>query len=255
MNSFFASELAQQAKSSLFDISHWGPFCDATLTLKQARQADNGAWVKIDEHQCKRAFRLFYEPARSRRVWLAFARVVPSTPTRSPMATSSCGALSQLPGGELLDKVRSKRAVIAVGASIVILSAFILALWPRLPSVFIALVLQGATGGFLGPAIAAISLGLVGHAALAERLGRNQRFASTGALAGAALMGLVGYLMSYQAIFLIVALLGLPLFVALARIRAVDIHFGRSCGAPGHHGVEQPPRTSRWILLRDSRLV
>ena len=93
--------------------------------------------------------------------------------------------------GEVLDKVRSKRAVIAVGASIVILSALILAFWPRLPSVFIALVLQGATGGFLGPAIAAISLGLVGHAALAERLGRNQRFASTGALAGAALMRLI----------------------------------------------------------------
>ena len=165
------------------------------------------------------------------------------------------GLLSQLPGGELLDKVRSKRAVIAVGASIVILSALILAFWPRLPSVFIALVLQGATGGFLGPAIAAISLGLVGHSALAERLGRNQRFASTGALAGAALMGLVGYLVSYQAIFLIVALLGLPLFVALARIRAVDIHFGRSCGAPGHHGVEQPPRAGRRILLKDSRLV
>jgi len=116
-------------------------------------------------------------------------------------------------------------------------------------------VLQGATGGFLGPAIVAISLGLVGHSALAERLGRNQRFASAGALVGAALMGLVGYLLSYQGIFLIVALLGLPLFVALARIRAVDIHFGRSCGAPGHHGVEQPPRTSRWILLRNSRLV
>ena len=170
-------------------------------------------------------------------------------------AGSVAGLLSQLPGGELLDKVRSKRAVIAIGACIVILSALILAFWPRLPSVFTGLVLQGATGGFLGPAIVAISLGLVGHAALAERLGRNQRFASAGALVGAALMGLVGYLLSYQGIFLIVALLGLPLFVALARIRAVDIHFGRSCGAPGHHGVEQPSRTSRWILLRNSRLV
>ena len=86
---------------------------------------------------------------------------------------------------------------------------------------------------------------------VAKRLGRNQRFASTGALVGAALMGLVGYLLSYQAIFLIVALLGLPLFVALARIPAVDIHFGRSCGAPGHHGVEQPPRASRRIYLKD----
>ena len=170
-------------------------------------------------------------------------------------AGSVAGLLSQLPGGELLDKVRSKRAVIAIGACIVILSALVLAFWPRLPSVFIGLVLQGATGGILGPAIVAISLGLVGHAALAEQLGRNQRFASAGALVGAALMGLVGYLLSYQGIFLIVALLGLPLFVALARVRAVDIHFGRSCGAPRHHGVEQPSRTSRWILLRNSRLV
>jgi hypothetical protein len=32
----------------------------------------------------------------------------------------------------------------------------------------------------LGPVIAAISLGLVGHAALGERLGRNARFASIG---------------------------------------------------------------------------
>jgi MFS family permease len=168
---------------------------------------------------------------------------------------SVAGLLSQLPGGEMLDHVRSKRAVIAVGASVVILSALILAFWPRLPSVFIALVLQGATGGFLGPAIAAISLGLVGHAALAERLGRNQRFASAGALAGAALMGLVGYLVSYKAIFLIVALLGLPLFFALVRIRVTDIHFGRSCGAPDHQGIEQPPKVDRRILLGDSRLV
>ena len=39
--------------------------------------------------------------------------------------------LSQLPGGELLDKVRSKRAVIAIGTGIVIVSALILAFWPR----------------------------------------------------------------------------------------------------------------------------
>src|ERR1700746_1955178 len=59
MNSPFVSELVQQAKSCLFDISHWGPFCDVTLTLKQARQADHGAWIKVDEHQCKRAFQVF----------------------------------------------------------------------------------------------------------------------------------------------------------------------------------------------------
>jgi MFS family permease len=170
-------------------------------------------------------------------------------------AGSVAALLSQLPGGELLDKIRSKRAVIAIGTGIVIVSALILAFWPRLPLVLIGLVLQGMTGGFLGPAIASISLGLVGHAALAERLGRNQRFASTGALVGAALMGVAGSLLSYQSIFLIVVLLGLPLFLALSRIRAADIHFGRSCGAPAHHDDSQPPRSGRRILLKDFRLV
>ena len=170
-------------------------------------------------------------------------------------ASSIAGLLSQLPGGELLDKIHSKRAVIAVGTCIVMLSALIIALQPRLPLALVALVLQSATGGFLGPAIAAISLGLVGHLALAQRLGRNQRFAATGALVGAGLMGLVGYLVSYQAIFLAAAALGLPLFAVLSWIRTADIHFGQSCGAPGHHGPEQPPRARRWALWQDYRLL
>jgi MFS family permease len=89
---------------------------------------------------------------------------------------------------------------------------------------------------------------------MAERLGRNQRFASIGALVGAGLMGLVGYSLSYQAIFLISAALALPLFAALSRIHAPDIHFGQSCGAPGHDGPEQPERAQRRALWRDSRL-
>jgi hypothetical protein len=68
-------------------------------------------------------------------------------------------------------------------------------------------------------------------------------------------MGIAGYLLSYQSIFLIVVLLGLPLFLALAQIRAADVHFGRSCGAPSHHDEGQPPRSGRRILLKDFRLV
>src|SRR6478736_3141525 len=170
-------------------------------------------------------------------------------------ASALAGLLSQVPGGELLDTTRSKRMVVALGVIVVAISAMIIEFRPSFPLVLIGLVLQGITGGLLGPAIAAISLGLVGHSALPERLGRNQRFASMGALVGAALMGIAGYLLSYQSIFLIVALLGLPLFLALARIRPDDIHFGRSCGAPAHHDESQPPRSGRRILLKDFRLV
>src|SRR6201984_1379127 len=159
-------------------------------------------------------------------------------------ASGVAGLLSQLPGGELLDTVRSKRAVVVAGVVMVAISAVIIAFQPSFPLVFAALMLQGVTGGFLGPAIVAISLGLVGHAALPERLGRNQRFSSTGNLVTAALMGLIVYFLSSQAIFLTVAALALPLFVALARIRAGDVHFGRACGAPDHDMPSLPARAS-----------
>lgn len=170
-------------------------------------------------------------------------------------ASGLAGLFSQLPGGELLDAIRSKRALVVAGAAMVGISAIIIAFKPSFPLVFTGLVLQGITGGFLGPAIAAISLGLVGHAALPERLGRNQRFASTGNLVAAGLMGLIGYFLSYQAIFLTVAIFTLPLFVALARIRAADIHFGRACGAPDHHISSQPPRASLRTLLKSPGLL
>jgi MFS family permease len=170
-------------------------------------------------------------------------------------AAGFVGLLSQLPGGVLLDNIRSKRAAVALGASMVAVGALIIALWPSFPPVLAALSVQAITGGFLGPAIAAISLGLVGHAALGERLGRNQRFASTGGLVAAGLMGLIGYYVSYRAIFIAAAALVLPLLFALSRIRSADIHFGRACGVPDHRGSSPPPRAGYLSLLKNHVLL
>src|SRR6516164_4371912 len=170
-------------------------------------------------------------------------------------ASGLAGLLSQLPGGELLDVSRSKRFLVALGAVVVAVSALLIALWPILPVVFAASVLQGVTGGILGPAVAAISLGLVGYTALAERLGRNQRFASAGALIVTGLMGVIGYFLSYRAIFFVSAALVLPLLLAIARVRSADIHFGRSCGQPDHHASTPPPRAGRLSLYRNYNLL
>jgi MFS family permease len=170
-------------------------------------------------------------------------------------ASAFAGLLSQVPGGELLDAARSKRAILALGVLVLALSAMVIEFRPTLPLVLIGLTLQGITGAVLGPAIVAISLGLVGHLALPERLGRNQRFAATGSLAAAAFMGLIGYAFSYQAIFLLVVVLTLPVFVALAQIHAADIHYGRSCGAPQHHTLDPPPRADRMNLWQSPGLL
>ena len=165
------------------------------------------------------------------------------------------GLLSQLPGGELLDAIRSKQLVVALGAIMVAAGALIIALWPSFPLVLAALVLQGITGGFLGLAIAAISLGLVGHAALGKRLGRNQRFASTGGVVAAGLMGVIGYFLSYRAIFFAAAALVLPLLAALGRIQPSDIYFGRASGVPEYQGLSAPPRARHWSLWKNRSLL
>jgi MFS family permease len=162
------------------------------------------------------------------------------------------GLLSQLPSGELLDAIRSKRLVVALGAIMVAASALIIAIRPSFPLVLAALVLQAITGGFLGLAVAAISLGLVGHAALGKRLGRNQRFASTGGVIAAGLMGVIGYILSYRAIFFAAAALVLPLLAALGRIQLSGI-YGRVSGAPGYQELSAKAR--RWSLWKNGNLL
>jgi len=64
----------ESAKSHLFDTSSWGPFCDVTLTLKQARQSERGAWIKIDDYPCRQAFRHFMNLLNTEVYGAAFRR-------------------------------------------------------------------------------------------------------------------------------------------------------------------------------------
>ncbi len=164
------------------------------------------------------------------------------------------GLLTQVPAGELIDIAASKRAIVGTGIAAVALGLLIFGLRPDFPSVFVAAVIQGTAGSVLGPGIAAISLGLVGHDALAERLGRNQRFASIGGLTAAALMGLTGYILSTRAIFFASAALVFPVLFALTRVHAADIHYGRSCGG-SDSPTKRTPRASRIVLFKDHRLI
>jgi hypothetical protein len=100
----------------------------------------------------------------------------------------------------------------------------------------------------LGPVIAAISLGLVGHAALGARLGRNARFASIGNGVAAAAMGACGSLVSNQAVFFLTAILAAPAILALRRIRTNDIE------RPKHTSATSAPVSLRRVLC-DRRLL
>jgi MFS family permease len=162
--------------------------------------------------------------------------------------------ISQGPGGELLDTVRAKRLLVAIAVVTIALSTLIFYLWPSFSVVALAEVLQGITGGVLGPGVVAITLGLVGHAALAERLGQNQRFAAAGGVVITLTMALVAYANTSWAMFVPVAL-AVPVLVALGQIRGEEIDLRRASGAE-QGSAGRPQRATRdAALLRNRRLL
>jgi MFS family permease len=126
--------------------------------------------------------------------------------------------VSQIPAGAMVDASPNKR-VAASGALVgVIIAALLLALRPTQLPVMVAQTLHAFASCVLSPAIAAISLHLVGHSELGERLGRNARFASLGNGLAAAVMGATGAWLSSRAVFLLTAALCVPALMALAGI-------------------------------------
>jgi MFS family permease len=126
--------------------------------------------------------------------------------------------ISQLPAGALVDAAPNKRVAASGGLLGVITAALLLAVWPTELPVIIAQSLHAVASCVLTPAIAAISLHLVGHAALGERLGRNARFASIGNGLAAAVMGATGAYLSSRAVFVLTAALCVPALLSLLAI-------------------------------------
>jgi MFS family permease len=162
--------------------------------------------------------------------------------------------LGQMPGGALVDAARSERVVAAFSVIGLATSAFMFAVWPVFAVVLAAKVLHSAASCVLGPATGAISLGLVGHAAAAQRFGRNARFASLGAGFAALSMGAMGYLVSNRAVFFVTVSLCVPTLLALAMIRPGEIdaeraHGGRPAPHKGH------PEEPLWSLAHNRALV
>jgi len=156
---------------------------------------------------------------------------------------------AQVPAGILVDTAKHKRTLAAMSAAAIALSALMLAAWPILPFVLSAEILHGLASCLMGPAIAAISLGLVASHEIGERLGRNARYASAGNGVAAILMGACGRLISDRAVFVLTALLTIPALVALLRIRSREIDPVRARG--GHPG--QNKGRSRLHGIADNR--
>jgi len=162
--------------------------------------------------------------------------------------------IGQMPGGAIVDAARSERLVAGLAVATIGFSALGYAAWPIFPVVIAAAILHAAASCVLGPAIAAISLGLVGPLAIGERFGRNARYASLGNGVAAAVMGTCGYLLSSRSVFLVTFVLAIPTLLSLASIREREVDAAQAHGAVARE-VPDANATSVLNLLRQRALL
>ncbi|MBV8774983.1 MAG: MFS transporter [Deltaproteobacteria bacterium] len=161
---------------------------------------------------------------------------------------------AQTPAGALVDWIRPKRMAIAVAAIVIGMAAIAIVRVSGVAPVLSAQVLIGVVSVVIPPAIAAISLGVVGRRGFARRAGRNEAFNHAGNLMAAFTCGAVGYLFSRGWIFYMAAVISCLTAVAALAINENDIDHALAREAPSEN-QEELAATPLRRLLRDYRIA
>jgi len=161
------------------------------------------------------------------------------------------GLVAQTPAGALIDAISAKRAIMA-GAAIVVTAAslvlpFVPGFWPVAASQGIA----HAAGVVFAPAIAAISLGVVGHRAFTGRTGRNETFNHAGNFVSAVIAGGMAFLFGPVVVFFLLAVQSLASLASIWAIpeRAIDHDLARGLHDAGDRDAEREQPSGLGILL------
>ena len=154
-------------------------------------------------------------------------------PARVGMALTLGGVVSvllQTPAGAIVDRVRSKRLMLVIALAVLACGAVLLSSTVAPWSVYTSQLLIGATGPFLAPTLAAITMGLVGRGLFDRQFGKNQAYNSAGNVFCALLIAGVSRLLGNRAIFITAALLTIPTVLSIYRIQGQDIDYDLARG-------------------------
>jgi MFS family permease len=155
----------------------------------------------------------------------------------------------QTPAGAAIDSARRKRLLVGIGLAVLTAGALLLSIRSTNTAVYTSGFLIGIAGAFLAPALAAITLGIVGSEKFDRQFSRNQGFNSAGNFSTALLVGAVGYLLGYHAVFVTAAVFAIPSLIALLKINPQAIDYSRSRGAVTDHTKLAPEGIAK--LLQD----
>ncbi len=162
-------------------------------------------------------------------------------------------ALAQVPAGLLVDNLRIKRALIAGSGLLIALSCLMIGIWPTFPMVLAAQVILGAAGAVIGPALSALSLGLVGQRRLPAQISRNQGFNHAGNFVAAGLAGGLGEYVGFDWIFYLICIFAAASAASCLLIdgREIDHDLARGGEAETPQGGRAPAPLRALLRRRD----
>jgi MFS family permease len=161
----------------------------------------------------------------------------------------------QTPAGAIVDAAKRKRLLVAASLVVLAAGAALLLLRHGAIAVYVAQFLIGATGPFLAPTIAAITLGIVGASLFDRQFGKNQAFNSAGNVFTAILVALVSYKFGYRYIFAVAIVLAIPALLSLLGIDGSQIDYARARGASAAKQDHKEIQTEGILALARDRVL
>lgn len=165
------------------------------------------------------------------------------------------GMVATVPMGALVDSSRAKRAIVVIGSLVIIAASMAILVAPGFGVVALAQGVNGIAAAALAPAVAGLTLGLVGPGGFDRQLGRNEAFNHAGNILAAVLAGVLGWWLGLPAVFALMAAMAVGSILSVLAIRPGDIDHEAARGlartVPG-----EGARAEGWRhLLADRRLL
>ena len=117
-----------------------------------------------------------------------------------------------------MDRTTAKRALIVAGALTVTAGTLAMPLFPRFFAISLLQALTGVAGSVFAPALAAITLGIVGTRSFSRRIGRNESFNHAGNATAGAITGGLAYWFGPAVVFWVLAVMAALSVLAALRI-------------------------------------
>ena len=165
------------------------------------------------------------------------------------------GLVAQTPAGALIDRSRNKRAVVIAGAVAVTLSCLALPFLGSFAAVAATQSLAGIAGAIFPPALAAITLGIIGPKMFSKRIGRNEAFNHGGNATSAAIAGVTAYFFGPIVVFWLMAALAALSIGATLMVPGDEIDDDVASGRDTGKGEDSGEEVSLWRALLTNKLL